>query len=137
MDKIDKKPTHISVTFDNDIDKILRTNAQNKSLTISAYVRDLVTLGLQVEQKIAQQASVKIDNKAENASFTPTPTSTPTHNKSDVTQPTTQKNNLAVNYEILYLVRYLAAYIPEDKLAAQEMMNKAYNKAQEMARDLN
>jgi hypothetical protein len=89
----------ISITFPKKTKEKLYQNAQQKEITIAQYIRDLVDIGLRVEEMSAQK---KIDgDKPE-----------PLMAELDLFK-NLLKKDLVSSYEMLYLVRHILTKMPE------------------------
>jgi hypothetical protein len=89
----------ICITFDDELQEKLRRNAKEKNTKLGQYIRNLVDLGLRVEEMSAQK-------KAEG----------------DKPDPLTEEfalfkkllqKNLVSSYEMLYLIRHILTKMPE------------------------
>lgn len=89
----------ISITFPKKTKEKLHQNAQQKEIAIAQYIRDLVDIGLRVEEMSAQK---KTDGDKPD----------PLIAEFDLFKKLLQKD-LVSSYEMLYLIRYILTKMPE------------------------
>jgi hypothetical protein len=115
--------TRLSITFYNDIFNQLQEKAVQKHIPIAHYVRDLVDIGLRVEEAAAQKKYGDNNHKSE------------VDELGDLKK--LWENDLSWLLEALYLIRYLIRHLPhseellpEDKNQTDDIISMAKNKAQ-------
>lgn len=111
----------IPIAFDKQTEEKLRNNAKIKELKLAQYIRQLVDIGLRVEE-IAEKKESE-GNKEEHTEM----------EKLLETQQTLIQKGLISTYEILYLIRYILTTLPEHELDAH---NKIFDQSQIKAKQL-
>jgi hypothetical protein len=114
----------ISITFYKDVFNQLQGNATQKQISIAHYVRDLVDIGLRVEEAAAKNAYADGSQKSEIDEL------------GDLKK--LWENDLSWLLESLHLIRYLIRHlVHNEKLSPEEnrhhtdgIINKAKDKAQ-------
>lgn len=89
----------ICITFDDELQEKLRRNAKDKNMKLGQYIRNLVDLGLRVEEMSAQKKTG--DDKPD-----------PLISELDLFKNLLQKD-LVSSYEMLYLIRHILTKMPE------------------------
>jgi hypothetical protein len=121
--------TRLSISFYIDVSNKLHENAAHKQISIAHYVRDLVDIGLRVEEAAAQKKYGDNNHRSE------------VDELGDLKK--LWENDLSWLLESLYLIRYLIRHLPhseelspEDKNQTDDIISMAKNKAQSYVKGL-
>ena len=109
----------ISVTFSKKLEGKLRQNAKKKDLSISQYIRELVEIGLQVEEAATKNLTQNSNSETQSSPL-------------DLWE-----NSLTWELESRYLLRFLVEQASlDDKLKAKYILDTAKTKAEAFVKGL-
>jgi hypothetical protein len=113
----------IPVRIDKKTEEKLRTQAKEREMKLSQYIRHLIEIGLKIEEMSKQQEQNKSNHN-------------PILDELQLHKKWFQKS-LQSSYETLYLTRYLLAHLPEEKAGEHhQFLEQAQTKAKALVEGL-
>src|SRR5689334_15095393 len=113
----------IPIGFDKKTEEKLRKNAKERDIALAQYVRNLVDIGLRVEEMSAKKEAGQDDKNG-------------LEHELEFQKMLLQKG-LSVHFETLYLIRYMLAHLPEEQPGDHnKMLDNAQIKSKSMVEKL-